>query len=62
MKLKSIIKENSSVILLSTVSFLSGIIAGILLAPIKKGFTIGCNNVATNYKNCNMKNDDEDLY
>ncbi len=60
------IKENysSEVMLLSVACFLAGVVTGILLAPVKKGFTIfshnGCNNNAENYKDCKMNTDDED--
>jgi len=66
MKLTDKIKENysSEVMLLSIVCFLAGVVAGILLAPVKKGLMVGCyngcNNKAGNYKNCKMNNDDED--
>ncbi|MDE5583868.1 MAG: hypothetical protein K2J08_09200 [Ruminococcus sp.] len=66
MKLTDKIKENysSEVMLLSVVCFLIGFVAGILLAPVKKGFAIGsyngCNNDVSNYKNCNMNTDDEE--
>lgn len=69
MKLINKMKENysSEVMLLSVVCFLAGVVVGILLAPVKKGFMLGCyngcNNKANNYKNCNMNSDDEeDLY
>ncbi|MDE6798347.1 MAG: hypothetical protein K2J36_10120 [Ruminococcus sp.] len=66
MKLINNIKENysSEIMLLSIACFLAGVVAGILLAPVKKGFAIcsynGCNNKTRNYKNCKMNNDDED--
>ncbi len=66
MKLIDKIKENysSEVMLLSVACFLAGVVAGILLAPVKKGFTIcsynGCNNNAENYKNCRMNTDNDD--
>lgn len=66
MKVIDKIKENysSEIILLSVACFLAGVVLGILLAPVKKGFTIGsyngCNNTAENYKNCNMNTDDEE--
>ena len=66
MKLINKIKENysSEIMLLSVVCFLAGVVLGILLAPVKKGFTIGsyngCNNEAKNYKHCTMNADDEE--
>ncbi len=69
MKLINKMKENysSEIMLLSVACFLVGVVVGILLAPVKKGFMLGCyngcNNKAKNYKNCNMNTDDEeDLY
>ncbi len=66
MKITENFKENNSseIILLSIACFLAGVVVGILLAPVKKGFAIGsyngCHNDVSNYKNCNMNNDDED--
>ncbi|MDE6781348.1 MAG: hypothetical protein K2J40_07820 [Ruminococcus sp.] len=66
MKLADKIKENysSEIMLLSFACFLAGVVAGILLAPVKKGFMLGCyngsNNEVSNYKDCNMNTDDED--
>lgn len=65
MKITEKLKENysSEIMLLSVVCFLAGVVAGVLLAPVKKGITIGsynCNNKANNYKNCNYGYDDED--
>lgn len=66
MKITEKLKENysSEIMFLSVVCFLAGVVLGILLAPVKKGFTIGsyngCNNEAKNYKNCTMNADDEE--
>ncbi|MDE6665869.1 MAG: hypothetical protein K2K14_06745, partial [Ruminococcus sp.] len=69
MKLINKMKENysSEVMLLSVVCFLAGVVVGILLAPVKKGFMLGCYNginyMAYTYKSCNMNSDEEeDLY
>ncbi|MDE5772034.1 MAG: hypothetical protein K2I06_10485 [Ruminococcus sp.] len=68
MKLINKIKENysSEVMLLSVVCFLAGVVAGILLAPVKKGFMMGCYNGWYNGsgKKVCIKSDDEeeDLY
>ncbi|MCM1474060.1 MAG: hypothetical protein NC040_08370, partial [Muribaculaceae bacterium] len=66
MKITEKLKENysSEIMLLSIACFLAGVVVGVLLAPVKKGFAIcsynGCNNKTKNYKNCNYGYDDED--
>lgn len=61
MKVIDKIKENysSEIILLSVACFLAGVVAGMHFAPVKN-ITIGCNNKASNYKNCKCSSDDED--
>lgn len=65
MKLADKIKENysSEIMLLSVACFLAGVVAGILLAPAKKGFAIGSYNGWYNgsgKKVCIKSDNDED--
>lgn len=65
MKLTDKIKENysSEVMLLSIVCFLAGVVAGILIAPVKKGIAIGSYNGWYNgsgKKVCIKSDNDED--
>ena len=53
--IEKIRNENVSVVLLSLCCFFAGMVCGFLVAPVKKGITIGSNNSFKNSNNVSGK-------